>query len=123
VGLIVQTPGTFFAHLPCKVASPNLATKEEAMNAITNSVTYRIACCRRQRAKARTDIESEAWRAEEEGLRDAVLHQDHVHKYRGRSHILFERYMLGFQDGKALMRIARISRFAQATMEEERSYI
>lgn len=39
------------------------------MDATTNDVTFRIACCQRQKAKARTRIELEAWRAEEEGLR------------------------------------------------------
>ncbi len=93
------------------------------MDYTTNSVTFRIVWCRRLRVKARTDLEVEAWRAEEEGLRDAVLRRDHVTKYRGRSPILFERYVLGFQDGKALMRVARVNRFCQAATEEESSYI
>lgn len=79
------------------------------MDATSNPVTFRIACCRRQRAKARTKIEIEAWRAEEEGLRDAVLHRDHVNKYLERSPKIFERYMLGFEDAKVLMRAARIT--------------
>jgi hypothetical protein len=80
------------------------------MDPTTNPVTFRIVWCRRQRAKARTDLELDAWRAEEEGLRDAVLRRDHVQKYRERSPILFERYVLGFQDGKALMRVAWVTR-------------
>jgi len=80
------------------------------MDATTNPVTSRIVCCRRQRAKARTKIELEAWRAEEEGLRDAVLHRDHVNKYRGGSPIILERYLMGFQDAKALMRVAQALR-------------
>jgi len=84
------------------------------MNATTNPVTFRIVWCRRQRAKARIDLEVEAWRAEEEGLRDAVLRRDHVNKYRGQSPILFERYVLGFQDGKALMRVAQVHQFRQS---------
>ncbi len=80
------------------------------MDYTTNAVTLRIVWCRRQMAKARTDLEVEAWRAEEVGLRDAVLRRDHVHKYRERSPILFERYVLGFQDGKALMRVAQVTR-------------
>ena len=93
------------------------------MDYTTNSVTFRIVWCRRQRIKARTDLEVEAWRAEEEGLRDAILRRDHVTKYRGRSPVLFERYVLGFQDGKALMRVARANRFCHAATEEESSYI
>lgn len=88
------------------------------MDATSNPVTFRIIWCRRQRAKARTALERDAWRAEEEGLRDAVLRRDHVHKYRERSPILFERYMLGFQDGKALMRAAQVTRFRQSGNHE-----
>jgi hypothetical protein len=84
------------------------------MDYTTNPVTFRIVWCRRQRAKARTDLEMDAWRAEEEGLRDAVLRRDHVNKYRGRSPTLFERYVLGFQDGKALMRVAQATHFPQS---------
>jgi len=91
------------------------------MDHTTNPVTFRIVWCRRQRVKARTDLEMEAWRAEEEGLRDALLRRDHVSKYCGRSSILFERYVLGFQDGKALMRVARVNRFGQTATEEESS--
>ena len=84
------------------------------MDATTNPVTFRIACCRRQRAQARTRIEQEAWRAEEEGLRDAVLHRDHVDKYRARSPIVLERYLIGVQDARALMRIAQALQFRQS---------
>jgi len=80
------------------------------MNHMTSPVTSRIVWCRRQKAKAHTDHELESWRAEEEGLRDAVLYRDHVNKYRHRSSKLFERYLLGFQDAKALMRAARATR-------------
>ena len=88
------------------------------MDATSNPVTFRIVWCRRQRAQARTDLELAAWRAEEEGLRDAVLRRDHVHKYRERSPILFERYVLGFQDGKALMRVAQATRIRQSGKHE-----
>ena len=93
------------------------------MDYTTNPLTFRIVWCRRQRIKARTYLEAEAWRAEEEGLRDSVLRRDHVTKYRRRSPVLFERYVLGFQDGKALIPVARVNRFSQAATEEESSYI
>lgn len=88
------------------------------MDYTTSQVTYRIVWCRRQRAQARTEAELEAWRAEEEGLRDAVLHRDHVNKYRLRSSKLFERYLLGFQDAAALMRAARATHFGPATRQK-----
>ena len=59
-------------------------------------------------------MELEAWRAEEEGLRDAVLHRDHVDKYRAHSPKVLERYLLGFQDAKALLRAARASRLGHS---------
>lgn len=43
------------------------------------------------------------------GLRDAALHRDHTNKYRGRSPIILERYLMGFQDARALMRVARVT--------------
>jgi hypothetical protein len=81
------------------------------MDATTHAVTFRIVWCRRQRAKASTGTDQEAWRAEEDGLRDAVLHRDHVDKYLNCAPKVFERYLLGFQDAKALMRAARAIRF------------
>ena len=93
------------------------------MDYTTNPVTSRIVWCRRQRAKARTNLEMDAWRAEEEGLKDAVPRRDHVHKYRERSPILFERYVLGFQDGKALMRVARLNHIKQTATEHNNGYV
>ncbi|MBK9305988.1 MAG: hypothetical protein IPM58_02610 [Nitrospira sp.] len=84
------------------------------MDTTAHAVTSRIVWCRRQRANARTTAELEAWLAEEDGLRDAVLHRDHVNKYRLRSSELFERYLLGFQDARALLRAARASRLGHA---------
>lgn len=103
--MIRLIPGTLFAQITCKVTNPDMSIKEDGMDCTTNPVTFRIVWCRRQRTQARTDLEVEAWGAEEEGLRDAVLRRDHVDKYRGQSPILFERYVLGYQDGKALMRV------------------
>lgn len=79
------------------------------MGITNNPVRLRIACCRRQRDKARTHIEQEAWRAEEEGLRDAVLQRNHTDKYRMKSPIMLERYLIGFHDARALMRIAKVT--------------
>ncbi len=84
------------------------------MDYTTSSVTSRIVWCRQQKAKACTEAELEAWRAEEEGLRDAVLHRDHVNKYRHGPSSILERYVQGFQDAKALIRAARATRCAQS---------
>ena len=84
------------------------------MDARTNPVTFRIACCRQQKAKAPTKFEKDAWCAEEEGLRDAVLYRDHVNKYRDRSPILLERYLIGLRDARALMRVAKVTQPRQS---------
>jgi hypothetical protein len=75
-----------------------------------NPVKFRIAWCRRQRTKARTETELEGWHAEEEGLKDALLDRNHTHQYRQAPPEIYERYMLGLQDGKALMRAAWVNR-------------
>ena len=72
----------------------------------TNPVMFRIEWCRRQRAQARTKSELEGWHAEEEGLKDALLNRDHTNEYRHGPPDVFERYVLGFQDGRALIRAA-----------------
>lgn len=84
------------------------------MDASTNPVTFRIACCRQQKAKAPTKFEKAAWHAEEEGLRDAVLYRNHADKYRDRSPILLDRYLMGFQDARALMRVTKVTQLRQS---------
>ncbi|HSA62880.1 MAG TPA: hypothetical protein VLE03_11645 [Nitrospiraceae bacterium] len=76
----------------------------------TNPVIFRIEWCRRQRAKVQTGPELEGWRAEEEGLRDALLNRNHTNEYRQSPPEVFERYEMGFQDGQALMRAAWVER-------------
>lgn len=70
-------------------------------------VRLRMAWCRRRSTQARTESELEEWRAEEAGLRDAILKQDHTNHYRLSTPEIFDRYRLGFQDGTALLCAAR----------------
>ena len=70
----------------------------------TNSIMARIEWCLRQRKHAHGQRESEEWHAEEEGLRDAFLNQDHSNRYRSGPAGLFVRYVIGLQDGCALLR-------------------
>ena len=65
----------------------------------------RIAWCRRQRRQAPTQREVDGWRAEEEGLRDALLKRDRTYQYRYSPSILFERYAMGLEDGRSLIRL------------------
>ena len=83
--------------------------------AMTNpSITFRIVWCRRLRRQAPTRAEEEGWLAEEQGLRDALLTRDHSYHYRSQLPSVFDRYLLGFQDAQALIRMASM------VLDEER---
>jgi len=83
------------------------------MKQTTDPITTRINWCRRQIAQARTEPEEDGWRAEEDGLRDALLNRDHTEDYRSCPPEIRDRYMLGFRDGTALRRTARVERTTQ----------
>lgn len=84
------------------------------MNHTTNPINIRIEWCRRQSAQARTEPEIDRWRAEEDGLRDALMNSDHIDTYRLCPPEIFRRYVLGFQDGTALLQVARVQRVIHA---------
>ncbi len=84
------------------------------MSHITNSIAIRIDWCKHQIAQARTEPEVDGWRAEQDGLRDALLNSDHTEDYRLCPPEIRERYVLGLQDGTALLRTARIKRAIHA---------
>ena len=73
------------------------------------SITSRIVWCRRFRRQAPTHSEKDGWRAEEQGLRDALLMRDHSNDYRSRLPAVFARYLIGFQDAQTLIRMAQIN--------------
>ena len=73
-----------------------------------NSIASRIEWCRRQRTQTLAQLELEGWRAEEEGLLDALLNRDHTNQYLHCPPAVFERYAMGLQDGQALMRTAAV---------------
>ena len=79
-----------------------------------NSINVRIEWCRRQSAEARTEPEVDEWRAEADGLRDALMGADHTDDYRLCPPDVLRRYELGFQDGTALLRAARVQRMIHA---------
>lgn len=91
------------------------------MERTTNSVTIRINWCRRQIAQARTEPEVDGWRAEEDGLRDALLNCDHTEAYRLCPPEIRKRYVLGLQDGTALLRTACIERTIRDTEAKNRT--
>lgn len=80
------------------------------MNQIPSPITLRIQWCRRQATQAHTEWEADGWRAEEEGLRDALMNSDHTDAYRLYPPEICERYVNGFQDGTVMLRAARVER-------------
>ena len=72
----------------------------------SESIASRIAWCQRQKTQSSALLDLEGWHAEEEGLRDALLNRDRTNQYRDYPRGVFERYLLGLQDGRAMIRIA-----------------
>ena len=85
------------------------------MEQTTNPVIVRVEWCKRQSAQAHTEPEVDGWRAEADGLRDALMNSDHTDDYRLYPPEIFERYVLGFQDGTALLRAAWVERLTHAS--------
>ncbi len=77
----------------------------------TKSIAFRIEWCRRQKTQARTQLEREGWQAEEEGLRDALLNRVHTTQYQHCPPGVFKRYVIGFQDGQALIRAGAVDQY------------
>ena len=91
---------------------------------MANASTFIVALieqCRRLTPQARTQAERDASRAEEEGLRDALFERDHTHQYRDRPPAVFERYAMGFEEGKALIRRACVD--AHRTTSSNRTQV
>lgn len=86
----------------------------EQMDQTIPSVSVRIAWCRQRSRQARSEPEADAWQAEADGLRDAVMDRDHSDDYRLCSLEIRERYRLGLQDGIAMLHTSRIQRAKQA---------
>jgi hypothetical protein len=77
--------------------------------AYTNtSIASRIEWCRRQSTETCASLEIAGWRAEAEGLRDALLDSDHTAQYEQGSPSVFERYATGLQDGRSVLRAAAV---------------
>lgn len=72
------------------------------------TISSRIQWCPRQSTLARTPEETAEWRAEADGLQDALLRQDHTHQYQQGPSCVLVRYVNGLQDGRALIRTAGV---------------
>lgn len=75
----------------------------------SSSLIVRIHWCEKQQLNARTGGEREEWCAEEDGLKDALLHRDRTYEYHYRPPAVLERYATGLEDGRALIRAARVN--------------
>lgn len=82
----------------------------------SNSLVARIHWCQEQQVKARTEVELEEWYAEEDGLQDALLHMDRTSLYQDRPPIVLERYVMGLEDGRVLIRAACVESVWQPTI-------
>jgi len=82
----------------------------------SNSIVARIHWCQKQQVTARTELELEEWCAEEEGLRDALLHRDRAFLYQCSPSVVLQRYVMGREDGGALILIARVESVWQPTI-------
>jgi len=83
----------------------------------TISIASRIEWCRRQKTQARTQLEREGWQAEVEGLCDALLNR-RVHTNQLCATGVFKRYVMGFQDGQALLRTAAVHHVDAPTVHQ-----
>jgi hypothetical protein len=71
-------------------------------------IASRIDWCRRESTQVCAPLESAGWRAEAEGLEDALLHRDHTNQYQQGPPSVFARYVLGLADGHAVLRMAAV---------------
>jgi hypothetical protein len=76
----------------------------------TTSIASRIEWCRRQKTQAHTPRERDGWQAEVEGLCDALLNRK-VHTNQLCVTGVFKRYVMGFEDGQALIRTAAVNHY------------
>jgi len=78
------------------------------MASANNSIASRIEWCQRQSTQVSAPLEIAGWRAEAEGLQDALLDGDHTTKYQQRPPSVFKRYAMGLQDGRSMLRAAAV---------------
>ena len=77
-------------------------------------ITVRIEWCRQRSRQAPTELEADGWQAEADGLRDAVMRRDHSEDYRLCSPEIRDRYLLGLQDGIAMLQATRVQQVNHA---------
>jgi hypothetical protein len=81
------------------------------------SIVLRIAWCQQQKEQVDREPEREGWTAEEAGLQDALLNQDRTNQYQACSPEVFDRYVTGLQDGRALIRVTAVQQYYASARE------
>ncbi|NJN70486.1 MAG: hypothetical protein HC801_09570 [Nitrospira sp.] len=84
--------------------------RREPRESLRSLINARIAWCRRQREQARMESEADEWRAEEDGLRDALLNKNYTDAYRLSTAEAFRRYVRGLREGRAILRVTQVER-------------
>ena len=87
----------------------------------TNSIASRILWCQLQKTQARTQLEREGWQSEVEGLCDALLNR-RVPTNQLCLPGVFKRYVIGFEDGQALIRAGAVNQYFATTDETHRAH-
>ena len=81
-------------------------------------ISVRIEWCRQRSRQARSEQEADAWQAEADGLRDAVMNRDHSDDYRLCRPEIRERYLLGLRDGIVMLQATRVQHANHAAAPE-----
>jgi hypothetical protein len=76
-----------------------------ALTTTSISIASRIEWCRQQSMHACSPRETTGWEAEEDGLWDSLLNRDHSNQYQQGPPDVLARYVMGLQDGRAMMRM------------------
>ena len=90
------------------VMTASFHAAEDVSTHSCTSIISRIEWCQRHLAQPGMETELEEWCAEKEGLTDALFNRDCTYKYQYRAPSVSNRYELGLEDGRALIRIASI---------------
>ena len=83
----------------------------------STNIASRIEWCRQQSRQACTPLEAAGWQAEEDGLWDALLNRNHTDQYQHGPICVYGRYVLGLQDGAALLRVSTVLATGMTPME------
>ena len=88
-----------------------ITARADSVASFGESIVSRLAWCQQQKERVHLDPEREGWTAEEAGLQDALMSKDRTNQYRACHPEVFDRYVTGLQDGRALIRVSAVQRY------------